>query len=130
MPAGWKLDTPDPNWKGYRYRSPEGDAFLAFSSTSIQQEPVEQHWKAFAFRPDEDPTYLERGNDWVIASSTARDRISYRKAVLDCHEQMWRTVELEFPAAAKASYDAIMARLHDAPNFDPSGQCDGAAPRQ
>src|SRR5205823_8136353 len=111
IPPGWQLDPPDPKWKGYRYRSPEGDASVVFYSTPIDQDVIALHWKAFAFRADEDIMFLERGRGWVVASGITGTRTSYRKAALDCHERVWRHIELEFPAEAKSTFDQLISRV-------------------
>jgi len=112
IPPGWQLEPPDPRWKGYRYRSPDGEATVVFYSTPIDQDVIADHWKAFAFRSDEDLMFLERGRGWVVASGLMMgSRTSYRKAALDCHERVWRHIELEFPAEARASFDPLIARV-------------------
>jgi hypothetical protein len=111
VPSNWKLDPPDPGWKGYRYRSPDGAATAMFYSTPIDQDPIALHWKGFAFRNDEEIMFLERGRGWVVASGITGDRTSYRKAALDCHERVWRHIELEFPTEAKSSFDSLIGRV-------------------
>jgi len=127
VPPDWRLEPSDPNWKGYRYQSPGGDAAVVFYTSPIAEEPVDEHWKGFAFRSDEDLRYLERGLDWVVASGLAGPRGFYRKAALDCHERVWRHAELEFPAGAKSSFDPLIARMAHTLDFGSTNTCIGDA---
>ena len=111
IPPGWQLDPPNPGWKGYRYHSPDGQATVMFYSTPIDQDPIAEHWRNFAFRAGEDIMYLERGRGWVVASGITAARTSYRKAALDCHERVWRHIELDFPTEARSTFDPLIARV-------------------
>jgi hypothetical protein len=123
VPPEWRLEPSDPTWKGYRYISPTGDATAIFYSTPVDQEPTDEHWKAFAFRTDEGLTDLTRRRDWGEVAGLTGDRGFYRKAAIDCHERVWRHVELEFPAGAKSSLSPFIERAAHTLDLSSTNTC-------
>jgi hypothetical protein len=111
VPAGWSLDPPDSFWKGQRYRSPKKDATLLLYSTSALGERFDQHWKDFAFRPEEDLRQLLRGHAWVTATGTVGTQSFYRKAVFNCRERAWVHIELVFQNEARALLEPVIERV-------------------
>jgi hypothetical protein len=126
VPAGWRLQAPDPKWDGQRWVAPDGDAWLAIYSTPTEQDR-DQHLKAVAFVDGEEITYLRREPDWLAVSGFKADRIFYRKVVLACGDRVWRHVAFEYPAAAKRAFDRLVERFSRALGRDERGGCDSAA---
>src|SRR5262245_41603642 len=58
-PSTWQLQPPDPKWRGQRYVSPEGDAWLAFYASPTAGEPVSAHFKTLAFADGEEIIALQ-----------------------------------------------------------------------
>jgi hypothetical protein len=123
VPPDWLLEPSDPNWKGYRYVSPAGDATAVLYTTAMDNERPDEHWKSFAFRPEEEITDLTRRREWGEVGGLKGERAFYRKAAIDCHERVWRHVELEFPAGAKSSLDPFIERVAHTLDFGPTNRC-------
>ena len=56
LPPTWQLQPPDPTWRGKRFVSPDGTAWLATYATPVEQEPIAAHMKAVAFVDGEEVT--------------------------------------------------------------------------
>jgi hypothetical protein len=56
-------------------------------------------------------TYQARGDDWFIISGTKSDKIFYEKHLLSHGAQMTEDFVITYPAALKATYDPIVARM-------------------
>src|SRR6476659_1494890 len=84
VPSGWQLQPTDPNLKGQRFASPDGEGSLALYATSAEQEPIAKHMNAIAFVEGEQITHLRREEDWIEVAGFKADHSFYRKAVLAC----------------------------------------------
>lgn len=113
LPPDWKLQPPDPNWRGKRLTSPDGSGWLAVYEAPADKS-VADHMKAVAFAEGERVTYLRRGSSWIVASGFKGDRIFYRKAMLACGDTRWHHVAFEYPAAQKRAYDRFVTRASHA----------------
>ena len=47
----------------------------------------------------------------VVVSGTKGDSIFYRKSILSCRDQVWNSVSIEYPAAEKKAFDAIVTHV-------------------
>ena len=110
VPRDWQLMPPDPNWQGRRYLSPGGDAWLAFYATNAGNDATAR-FKAVAFADGEDVTYLRGERDRLTVSGLRGDRIFYRKVMLACGGTVWRHAAIEYPAAAKVTFDRFVEGL-------------------
>jgi len=108
-PADWQLQAPDPNWKGRRYVSPAGDAWIALYASPTDQETTSAHLKSVAFADGEDVFTLLGDRNGVLVTGTKGERMFVRKAKLACGGRQWHHVALEFPAAAQRSYQGLVA---------------------
>jgi serine/threonine-protein kinase len=45
------------------------------------------------------------------------DKIFYRKSILVCRDQIWNHLSVEYPAARKVEFDAIVARAAQSLRF-------------
>jgi hypothetical protein len=124
VPADWQLQPPDPDWRGNRFVSPTGHAWLAFYARPADKAPHDQHLKTVAFVEGEEITYLRREPDWLAVSGFKGDRIFYRKVVLACGERTWRHVAFEYPAEAKRAFDRLVTRVARALDRAVDKDCD------
>lgn len=111
LPPDWRLMPADPNWKGRRYLSPDGSAWVALYTTQAGEQTVAAHMQAIAFVDGEQITFLRGERDWIVVSGLKDDRIFYRKALLTCAGRSWNHVALEYSAIAKREMDRLVMRL-------------------
>jgi hypothetical protein len=110
IPMGWQLQPPDATWKGRRYLSPDGGAWLALYESASNKEPIQKHMQTVAFVEGEEVTYLRGERNWIVVSGLKDGNIFYRKAVLACGGIVWRHIALQYPASAKSMLDPHIAR--------------------
>jgi hypothetical protein len=109
-PADWQLQPPDPNWKGRRYVSPTGDAWLALYASPTNQESTSDHLKAVAFADGEEVLTVLADRNGLVVTGTKGDRVFLRKAKVACAGQQWHHVAVEFPAGAQRAYQPLIAQ--------------------
>jgi Ni/Co efflux regulator RcnB len=124
IPSDWRLQPPDPDWKGNRFVSPSGDAWLAFYARPADKTAHDQHLKSVAFVYGEELTYLRREPNWLEVSGFKGDRNFYRKVVLACGARAWRHVAFEYPAEAKRAFEPLIARMARALDRQVEQNCD------
>jgi hypothetical protein len=110
VPRDWQLQPASPAWQGRRYVSPDGSAWIAFYATHAANDAAAR-FKAVGFGDDEELTYLHGERDRLTASGLKGDSIFYRKVMLACGGTVWRHVAMEYPAAARRNFDAVIERL-------------------
>lgn len=127
VPSDWQLQAPDPKWKGKRFVSPDGNAWFAVYSTSINDKssPAE-HMRALAFVDGEQITYLRAEPNWIAVSGLKGERIFYRKARIACGGRVWHNIAFEYPAAAKREMDRNVRRASEAVDHSESDGCEAA----
>jgi hypothetical protein len=81
VPPDWQLHPTDPNLKGQRFVSPDGEGSLALYATPVQKEPIAKHMNAIAFVDGEQITHLHAEQNWIEVSGFKADHSFYRKAV-------------------------------------------------
>ena len=69
----WQLQPTDPNLKGQRFASPDGEGSLALYATSAEQEPIAKHMNAIAFVEGEQITHLRSEEDWIEVAGFKAD---------------------------------------------------------
>ena len=110
IPRDWQLQPADERWKGRRYISPDGSAWLAFYATNAAKDS-QARFQAVAFGDGEEVTYLQGTRDRLTVSGLKGDRIYYRKVMLACGGTLWRHLALEYPADAKLNFDRFVERV-------------------
>ena len=60
---------------------------------------------------DETITYRHRERRAVVVSGTRGDTIFYSRHLLSCRDEIWNSIHLEYPAAEKAAYDALVTHV-------------------
>src|SRR6476660_6096588 len=106
FPSGWQLQPTDPNLKGQRFVSPDGEASLALYATAAEQEPIAKHMNAIAFVDGERITHLHTG----LRSQDLSERSFYRKAVLACAGRVWHEVAFEYPTQNQENISEFVSR--------------------
>jgi hypothetical protein len=107
VPPDWKLQPPDATWRGKRFVSPDGDAWLVVYNAPADVSPGE-HMKWVASAPGEKITYERRSRGWIVVSGYKGDRIFYRKAMLACGNKSWHHIAFEYPAQDKRAFDRLV----------------------
>jgi hypothetical protein len=112
IPATWHAGTPPENGDGLEFTSPDGQASIIVSGMLNIDDTIDA---AFASREEpgdgETITYRHRDKRGLVVSGTKGDRIFYRKSILSCHDQVWNSVSIEYPAAQKKAFDPIVAEV-------------------
>jgi hypothetical protein len=111
IPRDWQLEPTDDSWRGTRFISPAGTAWLALYARSAEDESRAERFKAVAFADDEEITYLRSERDWLAVSGVRGDQIFYRKVILACGERQWRHIAFEYPAKDKRQFDRLVSRM-------------------
>ena len=129
VPAGWRANPPPANGDGLSFTSPEGTAtvavygsFQAFDtlaeSVAILEAPLD----------GETITYRHTDGKTVVVSGLRGDTIFYRKSLLSCGGTIWNGISIEYPAADKARYDALVTHvarsLKPGPGYESEGCVD------
>jgi hypothetical protein len=109
-PADWQLQPPDPSWKGRRYVSPSGDAWLAFYASPVEQESPSEHLKAVGFADGEQISNLTADRTGLLVTGVKRDHMFLRQARLACGGRQWHHIALEFPADLQRTYATLAAQ--------------------
>jgi serine/threonine-protein kinase len=126
VPPGWQLQPPDEHWKGKRFVSPDGSAWLAAYSASVTKETIASHMQTVAFADGEALTYLRGEQDWIAVSGLKGDRIFYRKAVIACGGRVWHHFAFEYPAGMKRQMDPFVIRAAGLIDQTENDGCDEA----
>jgi len=123
VPPGWRAGPPPENNDGLVFTAPDGQASLTISGMLNVDEDLSAAFK-FYETPNEGEviTYKHRSGSAITVSGTKDAQIFYAKHLLSCHNQIWNSVYLEYPAAMKASFDAIVARVAKSLKPGPSEQ--------
>jgi hypothetical protein len=121
VPAGWRADEEPENGDGLVFRSPDGKASVTVSGSLHVWDTIDEAMKIYEEAGQgETITYRHREPRVLVVSGTRGDTIFYARHVLSCRDQIWNNVHIEYPAAQKAAYDAMVTHiarsLHGGPN--------------
>ena len=130
VPSSWRMEPPDPNWRGKRFMSPDGSAWFATYTSPVDPEPIADHMKTFAFAEGEEITYLAGARDWIAASGLKGDRIFHRKGLVACGGKVWRHVAFEYSAADKRRMDGFVRRAVAALTDTANDGCEAEAAKK
>ena len=112
VPSGWRSEPPPENGDGLIFVSPDGTASVTvYGSLNIEESVQAALQQAFQANDGETVAYRQNGKNWVVVSGLKGDKIFYRKSMLVCRNQIWNSVDLEYPAAQKTAYDALVNRV-------------------
>jgi hypothetical protein len=110
VPPDWQLQPADPNLKGQRFVSPDGEGSLALYATPVQEEPIAKHMNAIAFVDGEQITHLHGEKNWIEVAGLKADRSFYRKAVLACDGRAWHEVAFEYATQIQDTISEFVSR--------------------
>lgn len=110
VPQDWTLLPPDSKWRGRRFVSPSGDAWLALYARPADSESLRAHMEAVKSGNGERITYEREGRTWIVVSGYRGERIFYRKAMLACGNRRWHHLAFEYPATEKRAFDRFVTR--------------------
>lgn len=119
VPANWRADRPPENGDGQRFNSPDGKASITISGIYHIDDTIREAIESRAKPDGATVTYVKRDPRAVVASGLIGDRIFYTRSILSCADTIWNDLWIEYPAADKAKYDALVKRV--------SGSLRGAA---
>ena len=123
VPAGWRADPEPENGDGLVFRSPDGHASVTVSGSLHVWDSIGEAMKIYE-EPgkDETVTYRHREPRALVVSGTRGDTIFYARHVLTCGDQIWNSVHIEYPAAQKTAYDAMVTHIARSLHGGRSGQ--------
>jgi serine/threonine-protein kinase len=111
VPVDWRPGPEPENGDGLVFTSPDGGASISVYGGLHVLGSIKEHIDMIAEGSDgETVTYLRRDRRAVTVSGTKGDRIFYRRSILACRDTIWHTVAIEYPAARKSAFDALVAR--------------------
>ena len=111
IPAGWRAGPSPENGDGLRFTSPDGRAFVSVSGSLHIFDTVKEELDILAAEPDAKVTLEKRGPAAFAQSGRRGDVIFYKKSMLSCNEQVWNHLVIEYPAAQKAQFDALVTHV-------------------
>jgi hypothetical protein len=119
VPPGWSQAPDDPQWRGRRYVSPDGSAWLAVYASPAADRSLREHMDAVAHGDGERITYQRRTRNFIAVSGFKGDRIFYRKGNLACGGTRWHHIALEYPAEHKRRMDGLVTHIaHGLNHYD------------
>jgi hypothetical protein len=124
VPAGWREEPADPQLKGQRYVSPDGNASFVAYTVPAGADGIPAHLKAVAFGDGEQITYLRGERTWIAVSGFKQGRIFYRAAALACGGDRWHHIAFDFPASAKSEMRDYVDRAATAVRGSENSWCD------
>ena len=112
VPSGWRAGEPPANGDGLSFTSPDGKAVITVYGGFQVYDTVAEGMAALEEPLEgETITYHHRGDRTVTVSGLRGGTIFYRKWLLSCGDTVWNGVSIEYPAADKAAYDDLVARV-------------------
>ncbi len=112
VPRDWKAGQPPANGDGLRFTSPDGAAFISVSGSFNSGETVAESMENEQLADDgETITSRVKQQRLSVVSGTRGEVIFYRKATLSCNDQIVNRVSIEYPAARRAAFDALVTHV-------------------
>ena len=124
IPSDWKAGQEPDNNDGLVFSSPDDAATITVSgilnaddtpaSKVIAEEQRAQSGEAV--------TYRSKGGRQAVISGTRGAVIFYRKTILSCNDQVLNHLVIEYPAAQKQAFDALVAHVAASMRSSPGAQ--------
>lgn len=112
VPPDWSADEAPANDDGMRFVSPDGQAWIIVSGGLHVWDTIGEAMSILETPNDgEQITYRHRETRLLVISGLKRDRIFYRKSILSCRDMVWNSIAVEYPAARKQIFDALVAQV-------------------
>lgn len=112
-PDRFKAEPPPDNDDGRTFTSADGATFLVYASLNVDEFTLAQFQDFELKNLDHGQvvTYNAHGDNWFVISGTNGANIFYERHVLSHRGELTENFSIEYPAAAKQDYDAIVARM-------------------
>lgn len=112
VPANWRAGPPPENDDGRAFTSPDGSAHLTISGGLNIWDTIAEGMAAQESGPQGATiTYRHREARATTLSGTKGNLIFYEKHVLACHDQVWNSVYVDYPAARKKEFDPLVGHV-------------------
>jgi serine/threonine-protein kinase len=116
-PDQFKAKPPPDSDDGRTFKGADGATFSVYASYNALDFDLKK-FQDFSLKnlgPGQVVTYQSHGQshdgDWFVISGTSGDNIFYERHLLSHGGEMTEGFSITYPAAANASYDAIVARM-------------------
>jgi hypothetical protein len=112
-PDRFKAGPPPDSDDGRKFTSADGAQFSVYASYDALDFNLAK-FQDFILKnldPGEVVTYKSHGDDWFVVSGTNGGNIFYERHLLSHGGQMTEGFSMSYPAAAKQSYDPVVARM-------------------
>ena len=112
-PDQFKAEPPPGSDDGRTFKSADGAEFSVYASYNAMDFDLAKFQDSTLknLDPGEVVTYKAHGDDWFVLSGTKGADIFYERHLLSHGGQMTEGFSISYPAAAKQSYDAVVARM-------------------
>jgi serine/threonine-protein kinase len=98
-------------WRGRKFTSPDKHAEITISGFFANVDTDDELASRLEAGEGETIKFKKRQGKWVIVSGTKGDRIFYRKTLLSCGDSIGNNLWVEYPAAEKEKYDALVTHV-------------------
>ncbi|MGA7433972.1 MAG: hypothetical protein WBQ24_01350 [Xanthobacteraceae bacterium] len=112
-PDQFKAEPPPGSDDGRTFKSADGAEFSVYASYNALDFNLAK-FQDFTLKnldPGAVVTYKTHGDNWFVISGTEGDDIFYERHMLSHDGQMTEGFSMSYPAAAKQSYDPVVARM-------------------
>lgn len=112
-PDQFKAEPPPGSDDGRTFKSADGAEFSVYASYNALDFNLAK-FQDFTLKnldPGAVVTYKTHGDNWFVISGTKGDDIFYERHMLSHDGQMTEGFSMSYPAAAKQSYDPVVARM-------------------
>ena len=110
-PADWTPGNEPENGDGLRFTAPDGTAFVSISGSLQAFGTVKEYLDIVAEEKGAQVTLEKRGLRSLVQSGVRGGVIFYKKSLLTCKDQVWNNLLIEYPAARKQAFDALVAHV-------------------
>jgi hypothetical protein len=112
-PARFRPGRPPDNNDGLSFIAADGATLSVWGSLNVEAHDVAGLETFLRESPQtgEQMTYRASGANWLVLSGTRGERIFYQRHLLSHQNQIINAFEISYPAALRARYDPIIARL-------------------
>jgi hypothetical protein len=117
VPASWTMGPEPANDDGRKFTSPDKHAEIIISGIFANVDTDDELASRLEVGEGETIKFKKRQGKWVVVSGAKGDRIFYRKTLLSCGDAIANDLWIEYPAAEREKYDALVA--HVATSFRP-----------
>jgi serine/threonine-protein kinase len=111
VPSDWKAGEEPANNDGLVFSSPDGNATITVSGIlnldGLKQAMADEQ-KA---QQGETVTYRNGSARQAVISGTRGEVIFYRKVIVSCNDQILNHLVIEYPAAQRQAYDALVTHV-------------------